>query len=96
MGGLGAGMTALLLLLLVGVTVAVPAADRPLPAFTSVRVCTPINVVIAPSKGSAYSLTIDGDSSVAPAVKAAVKSNVLSLGTEGSFKTQRPVKVVVR
>ena len=75
----------------------VGAVDKTLPAFTSVQVCTPFNVLIAPSTKSAqYSLSVVGDAAVLPAVSSAVKDGVLTLQSNGSFSTQDPVKVTVR
>ena len=41
-------------------------------------------------------MTVEGDASVAPVVASAVKSGVLEVSSKGSFKTQQPIKVIVR
>ena len=88
-------MRAAILLVLSLASVAL-AADQTLPAFTSVQVCTPFNVVVAPSRGNAYTLSVEADPPVVPAVSAKVSNGVLQLESKGAFRTQNPVKVVVR
>lgn len=76
------------------------ARDVSLPAFSSVRVCTAFNVVVAPARRpslpSQYTISIQGDTPVLSKVSAAVKNGTLTLQSNGSFSTDKPIKVTVR
>lgn len=70
---------------------------KSLQAFSSIKVCTPFNVLIQPSSGNGqYQVLLDADSAVQQALQASVSSNVLSLGASGRFKTSNPIKLTVR
>ena len=70
---------------------------RVLPAFNSVRVCVPFNVLISPAaSANQYQLLLDADGPVQQALQATVASNVLSLGVSGNFETTQPIKLTVQ
>ena len=70
---------------------------KSLQAFSTIKVCTPFNVLIQPSSGHGqYQVALDADSAVEQALQASVTGNVLSLGASGQFKTSNPIKLTVR
>ena len=70
---------------------------RSLPAFNSVRVCVPFNVLISPApNANQYQVLLDADAPVQQALQATVANNVLSLGVSGNFKTTQPIKLTVQ
>ena len=70
---------------------------RSLPAFNSVRVCVPFNVLISPAaNANQYQLLLDADAPVQQALQATVANNVLSVGVSGNFKTTQPIKLTVQ
>jgi hypothetical protein len=89
-------LTALALLASLHMSTAAPVA-KSVPAFNTVRICVPFNVLISPSSGAdQYQVVLDADSSVGQALQASVSNDVLSLGVSGSFQTSNPIKLTVR
>lgn len=62
--------------------------------FTSVQVCTPFNILVAPSSGN-YSLEATADPSVLAALSAAVFNGTLQIETQGTFSTNQTIQFTV-
>lgn len=68
-----------------------------LPAFSSVRVCVPFNILISPAaNANQYQVVLDADAPVQQALQASVENSVLSLGVAGNFETTQPIKLTVQ
>jgi hypothetical protein len=68
-----------------------------LPAFSTVRVCVPYNVLISPAANdNQYAVVLDADALVQRTLQALVADSVLSLGVSGSFETTKPIKLTVQ
>ena len=71
--------------------------------FTTVRVCTPFNVLIAPAQdaGTPYAVYADADQGVKNSLNATVTAGVLTLATAQAaatqqvFSTDKPIKVTI-
>ncbi len=70
---------------------------KSLEPFTTVKICTPFNVLIQPSSGNEqYQVLLDADKDVQSALQATVTRGVLSLGASGHFTSSQPSKLTVR
>ncbi|EIE26113.1 hypothetical protein COCSUDRAFT_61109 [Coccomyxa subellipsoidea C-169] len=77
-------------------TSAAPVA-KDVPAFKTIRVCQPFNVLVSPSsQANQYQIVLDADDSVGRALQASVSNGVLSLGVSGRFSTSKPIKLTVK
>ena len=71
--------------------------------FTTIRVCTPFNILVAPSQdgGTPYAVYADADQGVKNSLNATVTGGVLTLATavapatQQVFSTAQPIKVTV-
>jgi hypothetical protein len=61
--------------------------------FVEVDLCLPVNVLIQPNADRNYTVTITAEPSVLNATSAQVANGVLTLGTNGSFATNRPIQI---
>ena len=64
-----------------------------LDAFNGVEICGPINVLVVPSTGGAYTLTLEAEPAALGALSYSVKDGTLSLGLSTSFDTTEPIQV---
>ncbi len=79
-----------------GMASAAPVA-KDVPAFKTIRVCQPFNVLVSPSsQANQYQIVLDADDSVGRALQASVSNGVLSLGVSGRFSTSKPIKLTVK
>lgn len=62
--------------------------------FSSVKVATPFNVLIVPSRG--YGATLDADGSAVGAVGYSLEGGVLTVATDATFKTDHPIKLTIQ
>ena len=84
------------------VVMAQTASTTVIPAFTSINVCLPYNVLIQPSSDSTYQYIVDADPGVNEAIDATVQNGALTLGPKGgapntlTFQAPNAIKVTVQ
>ena len=85
----------------VAVPAAAPAAQLPVasltvPAFSSIDVCLPVNVLVVPTTSTDYTVTAGADPGVLQALSASVEAGVLYLQSYGRYNTSNIVALQVR
>lgn len=84
----------------VSVPTAAPAAQLPVasltvPAFSSIDVCLPMNVLVVPTTSTDYTVTAGAEQGVLQALSASVEAGVLYLESYGMYSTNNIVTLQV-
>lgn len=67
----------------------------PLPAFSNISICTPLNTLVLPGPAGQYGIVLSGEPEVLAEIDASVNGQVLSIVLNGPIDTTQEVKVTV-